>query len=172
MTQGQYISENTQDLLRRAEQILGNVPVLDLTNWQDSISMNGEGGGGGGGGGSSTSCNRLTLKNVITVTNASLLVCTGTLTSTCSSPGACPTGGIISPDKYVNMVAIVNLTGNAQTGVKIQFNYLINDVPITDPALTRVTVNLVPGNNTIYLFPTNHTYSADTTITLYGAMVV
>lgn len=162
MTQGKYISEDTQDLLRRAEQILGETPVLDLTNWQVPVTMDGPSG----------SCSRITLKNTITVTDTSILVCTGTATTTCAPEGSCPTGGIVSPTKYINMVATVNLVGVAQTGVVIQFNYLVNEVPITDSSVTNVTINLVPGNNTVYLFPTNHTYSPSTTITLYGATVL
>lgn len=166
MTQGKYISEDIQDLLRRSEQILGETPVLDLTNWQtpDYIPAYMDGG--------SNSCSRVVLKNVITVTDTSILICTGTATTTCASQGSCPTGGIISPNKYINMIATVNLTGVAQTGVVIQFNYLVNDVPVTDPLLTNVTVNLNPGTNTVYLFPTNRTYSPNTSITLYGATVV
>jgi hypothetical protein len=162
MAQGKYVSEDTQDLLRRAGQILGDTPVLDLTNWQVPVSMDGPG----------SSCSRITLKNTITVTDTSILVCTGTATTTCAPEGSCPTGGIVSPTKYINMVATVNLVGVAQTGVVIQFNYLVNEVPVTDTSMTNVTVNLVPGNNTVYLFPTNHTYSPSTTITLYGAMIV
>jgi hypothetical protein len=164
MTQGKYISEDTQDLLRRAGQILGEASVIDLTNWQTPAFMDGQGGG--------SSCSRITLKNTLTVTDTSILICTGIATTTCAPEGSCPTGGIVSPTKYINMVATVNLVGVAQTGVVIQFNYLINDVPITDPSVTNVTVNLVPGNNTVYLFPTNHTYSPSTTITLYGATIL
>lgn len=166
MTQGKYISEytqdllSTQDLLRRAGQILGETPVLDLTNWQEPLKLD------------AGSCSRITLKNTINVTDTSILVCTGTATTTCAPEGSCPTGGIVSPTKYINMVATVNLVGVAQTGVVIQFNYLVNEVPITDTLLTNVTVNLVPGNNTVYLFPTNRTYSPSTTITLYGATIV
>lgn len=170
MTQGKYVSEDTQNLLRRAEQILGDVPVLDLTNWntpgvevknwQSPLTLDG------------TSCSRIVLKNTITITDADIVICTGTAITTCAAPGACPTGGIVSPTKYVNMLAIVNLIGIAQTGVVIQFNYLVNDVPVTDPSITQVTVSLVPGNNTVYLFPTNHAYSPSTSITLYGATVV
>ena len=163
MTQGKYISEDTQELLRRAGQILGDIPILDLTNWQDLVSpMDGPG----------TSCSRITLKNTIAITNTSILVCTGTTIATCAPEGSCPTGGIVSPTKYVNMVATVNLVGVAQTGVVIQFNYLVNEIPITDQSVTNVTVNLVPGNNTVYLFPTNLAYGPSTTITLYGATVL
>lgn len=162
MTQGKYVSEDTQDLLRRAGQILGETPVLDLTNWQVPVSMDGP----------SASCSRITLKNTITVTDTSILICTGTATTTCAAEGSCPTGGIVSPTKYINMVATVNLVGVAQTGVVIQFNYLLNEIPVTDPSVTNVTVNLVPGNNTVYLFPTNHLYSPSTTITLYGATIL
>jgi hypothetical protein len=165
MTQGKYISEDTQELLIRAGQILGETPVLNLTNWQMPISMDGPNVPSG-------SCSRITLKNTIAVTDTSILICTGTATTTCAAEGSCPTGGIVSPTKYVNMIATVNLVGVAQTGVVIQFNYLINEIPITDPSITQVTVNLNPGNNTVYLFPTNRTYSPSTTITLYGATIV
>lgn len=162
MTQGKYIYEDAQDLLRRAGQILGETPILDLTNWQMPLSMDGP----------SNSCSRITLKNTITVTNTSIVICTGTATTTCAVAGTCPTGGTVAPTKYINMIATVNLVGVAQTGVTIQFNYLINEVPITDPSITQVTVNLVPGNNTVYLFSPNTTYSPSTTVTLYGATIL
>jgi hypothetical protein len=164
MTQEKYISEDTQKLLRRAEQIMGETPILDLTNWQSPTYTSGD---------LKTEslttqpCSRIVLKNIINVTDTNIVTCTGTATTTCTT--TCPTGGIATPDKYVNMVATVNLVGVAQTGVVIQFHYLINDVPVTDPLLTNVTVNLVPGNNTVYLFPTNKTYSPNTSITLYDA---
>jgi hypothetical protein len=166
MAQGKYISEDTQYLLGRAAQILGETPVPDPTDWQSNInaleyakieSLN-------------PSCSRIVLKNTITVTDASIVTCTGLATTTCTI--TCPIGGTATPDKYINMMATINLTGVAQTGVVIQFNYLLNDVPIVDPLLTQVTASLVPGSNSVYLFPTNHTYSANTTITLYGALVV
>lgn len=165
MTQGKYMHEDTQALIRRAESILGETPIIDITNWQTPIEtpLNLDGGG---------SCSRITLKNTITITDTNILVCTGTTTTTCSPAGSCPTGGIVAPTKYINMLATVNLVGIAQSGVVIQFNYLVNDVPITDPSLTQVTVSLIPGNNSVYLFPTNHTYSPSTSITLYGATVV
>lgn len=175
MAQGKYIYEDTQHLLERAAQILGEIPILDLTNWQEPVYINGDSGGSGGcpgGNPSSSSCSHILLRNIITITDTSIITCTGTATTTCSPIGTCPTGGIVSPSKYINIVAIVNLTGVAQTGVVIQFNYLINNTPVTDPLLTKVTVNLVPGNNTVYLFPTNRTYSPNTSITLYGASVI
>ncbi len=170
MTQGKYISEDTESLIRRAGQILGETPVLDLTNWESPIYMDDDSNSEPPSSGSS--CSRVTLKNIITVTDSSILICTGTSITTCATASSCPTGGIISPTKYINMVATVNITGVAQTGVVIKFSYLINEVPVTDPSISQVTVNLVPGNNTVYLFPTNHTYSPSTTITLYGASVV
>lgn len=173
MTQGKYISEDIRDLIIRSKQIIGETPVLDLTNWQNPTYMNGnDHEENSNPPDSNLSCNRILLKNIITVVGSSIIICTGTSISTCASPDTCPTGGIISPNKYINMVATVHLTGVAQTGVVIQFNYLINDIPITDPSLTRVTVNLIPGDNTVYLFSTNHTYSPNTSITLYGASVV
>lgn len=163
MTQGKYISEDTQHLLGRAAQILGETPILDLTNWQSPIYTSGdlkiES--------LASPCSRIVLKNTITATDTYIVTCTGTATTTCAT--TCPTGGTTTPDKYINMVAIVNLVGIAQTGVVIQFHYLINDVPVTDPLLTNVTVNLVPGSNTVYLFPLNKLYTPNTSITLYDA---
>ena len=167
MTQGKCISGDTQYLLEKAAQILGETSVLGLTNWQSPMYASGD---------SKVesladiSCNRIVLKNTITVTNTGIVTCTGTATTTCAT--TCPTGGTATPDKYINMVATVNLVGVAQTGVVVQFHYLVNEVPITDPLLTNVTVNLVPGNNTVYLFPTNKLYSSSTSITLFGADVL
>lgn len=167
MTQGKYISEETQYLLGRAAQILGEVPTLDLTNWQSPMytsedskveSL------------TDVPCSRIVLKNTITVTSTSIVTCTGTATTTCTT--TCPTGGTATPDKYINMVATVNLVGVTQAGVVIQFHYLVNEVPITDPLLTNVTVNLIPGNNTVYLFTLNKLYSPGTSITLYDADVL
>lgn len=179
MTQGKYISESAQELIRRSEQILGNVSILDLTDQTFPQYLNGDDDDNDDshndhspGYGSISSCNRIVLKNVITVTDSSIIICTGTAISTCSPQDTCPTGGIVAPNKYINMVATVNLNGVTQTGVVIQFNYLINDIPITDPSLTRATANLVPGDNIVYLFPTNRSYDPDTSITLYGASIV
>lgn len=168
MTQGSYIPESTQDLIRRAERILEGVPVLDLTNPQFPTytpayihpasgqirSLAG-------------SCHSITVKNVITIDDSSIIICIGSGTGTCGSiPATCPAGPL-TPSDYVNMVATVTAQV-AQAGVDITFKYLLNDVPTT----TVRTVALLAGSNTIYAFPGgNVQYSPDTTLVLYGAEV-
>jgi hypothetical protein len=165
MTQGNYVSEDTNSLIRRAQQTMGNIPILDLTNWQSptylpagttqmrSLSPN---------------CHSITVKNVITVTNSSIVMCTagGAPTNViCPIPGSCPTGPL-SPSDYVNIVATIN-AGVAQSGVDITFKYVLDDTPTT----TVKTVALTAGANTIYAFDTSIQYPSDTTLVLYGAEV-
>lgn len=165
-----YISESTEDLIKRAKQMLeypGIYPKADdiipysrsgfgfmnQTYTRPSIST------------LAPACNRIEVKNQINVIDSSIIICTGTTTGTCPGiPPSCPTG--VTPNEYVNMVATVTALV-AQTGVKIAFEYLLNDVPTT----TEVTVDLITGSNTIYAFPGNVTYSSDTTLSLFGARV-
>lgn len=154
MTQGNYISEDTNSLIRRAQQILGEVPVLDLTNWHVPTYRY-----------LSPSCNRIEVKNVITVTDASIVKCTGSTTATCDAiPVTCSS---ITLGDYINMVAIVNALV-AQTGVIIRFEYLENEIPIN----TDIIVDLVAGNNTVYAWSPNHQPSIGYTLSLYGARVL
>jgi hypothetical protein len=186
MAQGKYISKDTQDIIRVPKEILedmsvlylGESPTLDIENWKPYVYMddNGhyddhhDGGSGGGGQTQSSLCSHIVLKNIITVIDTNIVTCTGVNLETCAT--TCVDEGIIAPNTYINMMAIVNLVGIAQTGVVIQFHYLINNIPITDRLLTNVTVNLIPGNNYVHLFPTNKMYTPNTIITFYGALVV
>jgi hypothetical protein len=65
------------------------------------------------------------------------------------------------------MVATVGAMA-AQNGVTIRFEYLLNDVPTT----TDIIANLAAGPNIIYCFATNQQYSANTTLTLFGARII
>lgn len=165
MTQGSYVSEDTNNLIRRAQQTLGEVPVLDLTNWQNPTYMPT---------GTtqirslSPSCHSIVVKNVITVTDSSITMCSagGAPTSIlCPIPANCPTGPL-TPSDYVNMVATITAQV-AQSGVDITFKYVWNDTPTT----TTVTVALIAGTNTVYAFNPSVTYAPDTTLVLYGAEV-
>lgn len=161
MTQGSYIPENTQDLIRRAEITLGNTPVLDLTNPQYPTYMP----VGGQIRSLSPSCNHIEVRNTITVTDSSIVRCTAPATATCESiPATC---SAIAPGDHINMVATVNALV-AQNGVTIRFEYLENDVP----AFTDVTVNLSAGNNTVYAWSPNHVATVGYTLSLYGARVI
>lgn len=165
-----YRSESTEDLIKRAEQMLVDPRIYPRADdiipyyrsgfgfmeptytYQPIRTL-------------SPGCNRIQIKNTITVTDSSIVTCTGTGTGTCGViPGTCPS---VDPLTYVNMVATVNALV-AQTGVTIRFEYLLNDVPTT----TDVTANLTAGLNTVYCFATNQLYSANTTLALFGAMVV
>lgn len=171
-----YISESTEDIIKRAEQILerpGLYPKADdiipysrsgfgfmtyqtyptYPTYPSSIRT------------LAPSCNRIEVKNTITVTDSSIIICTGPTTGTCPGiPPSCPVG--VTPNDYVNMVATVTaLVG--EVGVKIAFEYLINDVPTT----TEVTVDLTAGPNMVYAFPTNIQYAPGTTLSLFRARV-
>ena len=171
-----YMPESTENLIRRAEQILScpdpelypiipysrsgfgfMTPIYSTSStypiYSPSIRS------------LAPSCNRIEVKNVITVTDSSIIICTGAATGTCPGiPPSCPVG--VSPTDYVNMIATVTALV-AQTDVKIAFEYLLNDAPVT----TEVTVSLTAGSNTIYAFPANVQYSPDTTLSLFGARV-
>lgn len=163
-----YRSESTEALIRRAEQMLaypGIYPKADdilpysrsgfgfMMHSSPSIRT------------LSPSCNRIEVKNTITVTDSSIIICSDSDTGNCGAiPDSCPTG--VTPNEYVNMVATVDALV-AQDDVKIAFEYLLNDVPATE----EVTVNLTAGSNTIYAFPTNTQYPPDTTLSLFGARV-
>jgi len=156
-----YIPENTQDLIRRAEQVLGEVPVLDLTNPQFPIYTP----AGGQIRSLGSSCHSIKIKNVINVIDTSIVVCTDATTGTCGAiPGTCGDLGATTPDKYYNFVATVNALV-AQTGVQITFKYVQNGLPTTQV----VTTNLSAGSNTVYAFATNQTYTPGTELALYGA---
>lgn len=165
-----YRSESTEDLIKRAEQILSDPRIYPRTNDIIPYSRSGFGfmnpiytyppirtl---------APSCNRIEVKNVITVTDSSIVTCTGSGTVTCGAiPGTCPS---INPTTYVNMVVIVNALV-VQNGVTIRFEYLLNDAPM----VADIVVNLTAGSNTVYAFITNQQYSADTTLALYGARVL
>jgi len=161
----EYRSESTESLIRRAEQILGGVPILDLTNpqyptyipagghtWAQIRSLG-------------SSCYSIKIKNVVSVTDSSIVVCTDTPTGTCGAiPGTCGGLGATTPDKYYNFVATVSALV-AQIGVQITFKYVQNGLPSTQV----VTTNLSAGSNTVYAFTTNQTYTPGTELVLYGA---
>jgi len=65
---------------------------------------------------------------------------------------SCPTG-VLYPQLIYQLVATVNSTGVAQTGVVIKFSYLINEIPITDPLLNTVTVKLGPRKQYCISYP-------------------
>lgn len=165
-----YRSESTEDLIKRAEQILAYPKIYPRAD--DIIPYSRSGFGFM----NQTytyppirtlapSCNRIEVKNVITVTDSSIIICTGTAIGTCPGiPPSCPVG--VTPNDYVNMVATVGaLVGQI---VDIAFDYILNDVPTT----TVVTaVPLLTGSNTVYCFGVNIQYGADTTLVLFGARV-
>lgn len=169
-----YMSESTEDLIKRAERVLEDPRIYPKID--DIIPYSRSGFGfmtdsiyplySGTIRTLAPSCKRIEVKNTITVTDSSIIVCTGSAVGTCPGiPPSCPVG--VSPNDYVNMVATVTALV-AQTGVKIAFEYLLNDVPTT----TEVTVDLVAGSNTVYAFVVNIQYSANTALSLFGARVV
>lgn len=156
--------ESTENLIRRAEQTMGRVPVLDLSNWQyPTYTAGGQMASLAG-----SSCHSIKIKNVITVTATSIVKC-ATPTGTCGAiPTDCVTFGATTPDLYYNFVATVNALV-LQTGVEITFQAVIGGVPTAIP----VTVaSLSAGDNTVYAYPgANQTYPSDTEVVLYGAEV-
>lgn len=162
-----YRSENTEDLIKRAEQILSDSRLYPKAD--DIIPYSRSGFGFMTQNPNirtlSPSCNRIEVKNVITVIDSSIVTCGDTTIGTCGAiPDTCP---LADPTTYMNMVAIVNALV-AQNNVTIRFEYLLNDVPTN----TDVVTNLSAGSNTVYAFPSNVQYSVGTTLTLYGARIV
>lgn len=159
-----YRSESTEDLIRRAEMMMGGVPITGpIESIQPIRLMNAPAMGQIRT--LAPACNRIEVKNVINIIDAGIVTCTGPATITCGAiPGTCPS---VDPTTYVNMVAMVDALV-AQNGVTIRFEYLLNDVPTT----TDIIVNLTAGSNTVYAFTTNQQYTAGTTLALFGARVV
>lgn len=173
MVQGNY-SSDTQDLIRKAQQTMGNVPVLDLTNWQSPRYMSNDSQIKSLAG----SCHSIVVKTTVDgntdkcpiLVSSSIVFCTGPTLATCPTvtTGTCPTGGVVSTSQYVNMIAVFTM-GASQNGVVVTFKYLVDDVPTQ----TSVTVNVVLGSNYVYAFlPNNVQYPAGTSLVLYGAEVL
>ncbi len=167
-----YMSESTEDLIKRAEQMLRDPELYPRADDIIPYSRSGFGfmnqiypysqirtm--------APPRCNRIEVKNTINITDASIIICGGAAIGTCPAiPLLCPAG--VNPNDLVNMVAIADALV-AQTGVDIAFDYLLNDVPTT----TTVTVDLLAGPNTVYCFAANIQYGTDTTLALHGARVV
>ncbi len=161
MTQGNYVSEDTNSLIRRARQTLGETPVLDLRNWQvttykstgNMMSLAG-------------SCHSIKVKNIISVVDSSIVTCTDATTANCVAiPAGCGDIEPTTPDLYYNMVATVSAAA-AQTGVEITFKYVLDGVPTT--AIVLADLDGV-ANNTVYAFATNALYPSGTELVLYGA---
>lgn len=160
---GNYIEESTENLIRRAEQTLGVVPVLDLRNWQSPTYT----AAGGHIRSLGRSCHSITVKNVITVTDTSIVTCAAATGSCNAIPATCGDIGTTTPDLFYNFVATVNALVD-QTGVEITFQAVIDGLPTSIP----VTKDLSKGDNPVYAYPLgNQTYSSDTQVVLYGAEV-
>lgn len=168
MTQGNYVSDDTDNLIRRAQQTMDSVPVLDLRNWQEPRYMSGDAQIRS----LSPACHRIVVKNTITVTDATIVTCATTTPGDCTEPTGCPTTVDPATTGYYNLVATVDASAG-QAGVVIEFCYLKNDQPVTFPiADYQKAVTLVPGPQTVYLFAVNQPLVADDTLTLYGARIV
>ena len=167
-----YRSESTEDLIKRAEQMLGDPKLYPRADDIIPYSRSGFGfmnqiypyppirtl--------APPRCNRIEVKNTINITDASIIVCGGAAIGTCPViPLLCPAG--VNPNDFVNMVAIADALVD-QTGVNIAFDYLLNDVPTT----TVVNADLLAGPNTVYCFAANTQYGVYTTLVLHGARVV
>ena len=172
MTQGNYVSDNTDNLIRRAQQTMDSVPVLDLRNWQEPRYMSGDVQIRSLAG----PCHRIVIRNTVNgITSncpipidASLIICTGTDPLTqCAAVTDCPIGNTVDSTKYINMIATFT-AGSIQPNVTVTFKYLLNDLPTQ----AVVTIATVVGTNTVYAFAVNQSYHADTTISLYGAEVM
>jgi hypothetical protein len=161
MTQGSYISETTDDLLKRSHQILGDLiigpGIIDPSNW----SINALAG----------PCYGITIKNTITNISTSIVTCTGTAPTTCSSPGTCPTTP--DPTTYINMVVTFTAVAAQSTGATITFQYVLNGTPTTSVITpgSGGAAAIVAGSNTYYAFAANTQYPPDTTLVLYGVNI-
>jgi hypothetical protein len=178
MAQGNY-PEDTQNLIRRAQQTMGGVPILDLTNWQspryisedyqtksltDIPTPQG-------------ACHNIEVKTTVNGTASkcpigvvsSIVICTSPNIADCpnNTNVACPNGGTITTTQYVNMVATFTLA-DAQNNVPVTFKYVLNGSPKQEQVLITGSVGL----NVVYAFPTNQLYPSDTSLVLYGAEVL
>jgi hypothetical protein len=154
MTQGTYISESTDNLIQRAQQIMGDLPTFKNSQTYTFIpEINALAG----------SCYSVAIKNTITSVSSSIVTCTGSTTTTCTIPGTCPA---TDPTTWINMIVTFTATA-AQTSVTITFQYVLNGTPTT----TVITPSIVAGSNTFYAFPTNQQYPSGTTIVLYGVTI-
>ena len=176
MTQGRYISENAESLIRRSQQTLGDIsPVQELniidiqvpvyieevkTEVPTIQSL-------------SPSCNRVEVKNIVTVIDSGIIICSGLSTTTCTAgiPASCPVNGV-SPNDYVNMVARVYAQA-PETELQIVFDYLENDVPMTTPHISfNITTGGIGGAVYVYAFTTNKQYTSGQSLTLHGVRQV
>lgn len=180
MTQENYLSEDTQNLIRRAQQTMGAVPILDLTNWQSpryisadsNIRSLPESTPHG-------ACHSIEVKTTIDghvskcpiYVESSIIRCTGPAIATCPSNAqeACPVpDGTVSTTDYINMIAVFNM-GAAQDDVEVTFKYVENGIP---KHITKLVDVAGAGQVIVYAFDTNQQFSADTTLVLYGAEVL
>lgn len=153
-----FVSESTEDLIKKAERILERYPIMSTATQVQRLQ-------GTSIRSLSPSCYRIEVKNVINVTDSSILVCNSDELADCPGiPPSCPAE--VGPNNYVNMVATVNALV-AQDNVEITFEYLLNDVPTT----TVATVDLDAGSNTVYAFADNVQYTTGTSLALFGAKV-
>ena len=161
MTQGNFVSEDTNSLIRRAQQTLGEVPVIDLTNWQTPTYKT-----AGSIRSLAGSCHSIKVKNVITVDDSSIVKCTGTDPAMdCETiPANCGAIAPTTPDLYYNFVAEVTALV-AQTGVEITFKYVIDGIP----GEVAVLADIGTTATTVYAYATNQTYTSGTEVVLYGA---
>lgn len=159
MIQGSYVSEDTNSLIRRAQQTMGEVPVLDLTNWQNPTYMSGTEQIRSLAG----SCYSIKVKNSITGISFSIATCTSGVNTGCTVPASCPAGPL-TPSDWVNMVVTFTAAAAQPTGVTITFQYVLNGVPTT----TVLSPPIVSGSNTFYAFAAPVQYVPDTELVLYG----
>lgn len=160
MTQGSYVFEDTNNLIRRAQQTLGETPVFDLTNWSSPTYMPA---------GTTQirslagSCYSIKVKNAITAKSFSITTCTSGVNTDCTVPVACPAGPL-APSDWVNMVVSFNTAAAQATGVTITFQYVLNGTPTT----TTLSPAITSGANTFYAFVSPVQYPPDTELVLYG----
>ncbi len=160
MTQGSYVSEDTNNLIRRAQQTLGETPVLDLTNWSSPAYMPT---------GTSQirslagSCYSIKVKNSITAKSFSIVTCTSGVNTSCTVPVSCPPGPL-APSDWINMVVTFTAAAAQPTGVTITFQYVLDGTPTT----TTISPAIISGVNTFYAFGAPIQYPPDTELVLYG----
>lgn len=164
MTQGKYVSENAQTLINRATQILGESPILLDIKTSTHVDKN-------------TTimslapvCNSIKVRNIVTVVESSIVICTTNVPTDCPTIQACPPS--VSPNDYVNIVARVYAQA-PQNGLTIVFDYVLDDMPMTTPPIPfDITIGGPSGEVKVYAFPSNAKYSTGQSLVLHGARQV
>lgn len=171
--------EHTQYFARSAQQNLGAIPVLDLTNWQSPIYTSDSPGVRSLDPALPTgACHFIEVKTTVNgsvskcpiYVESSIIRCVSADTAACTSTTAtpCPNGGTVSTTDFINMMATFTM-GAAQDNIEVTFKYVENGIP---KFITKLVNAAGAGSITVYAFDNNMPFAADTILVLYGAEVL